>query len=248
MVMQMSLMKKSMDFFIHTKDVDYNDVIRPTALLDMFQDLAGIHAEDLGVGYQALKENNYAWVVLYQRYEIKKIPPYLKTVRLFTWPKPKNRLEFEREYLLKNQEEEILVQGISNWVIIDLKTRGLVRSDKINFNGEYETFTNYPEKCKRKLSLDPTKIINTFTYCVTLEDIDHNGHMNNARYLNIIQNHFFEYGCKEYIRDVEIAYVKEVKYKDEIHIGHYRLENKEAFIGYLNEEMCFECLIGVDKI
>lgn len=241
-------MKKKMDFFIHTKDVDYNDVIRPTVLLDMFQDLAGLHAEELGVGYQDLKEKNMAWVVLYQRYEIKKLPPYLKTVQLVTWPKPKNRLEFEREYLLKNEQGEILVEGISNWVIIDLNTRRLVRSDHTHFNGEYETQTNYPDKCKRKLSLDATKITDTFTYCVTLEDIDHNGHMNNARYLNIIQNHFFEYGSKEYIQDVEIAYVKEAKYRDEISIGHFCLDDKEAFIGFINQDVCFECLIGVDKL
>ncbi len=248
MVMLMSLMKRTMDFFIHTKDVDYNDVIRPTAVLDMFQDLAGLHAEDLGVGYLDLKEKNYAWVVLYQRYEMKQIPPYLDTVQLVTWPKPKNRLEFEREYLLKDKEGHTLVQGISNWVIIDLNTRGLVRADKINFNGEYETFTNYPEKCKRKLGLDQAKILDTFTYKVTLEDIDHNGHMNNARYINIIQNHFFEYGSKDYIKDVEIAYVKEAKHKDEIQVGHFRLDNKEAFIGFVNHEICFECLIGVEKL
>ena len=60
----MSLMKTSMDFFIHTRDVNYNDIIKPTALLDMFQDLAGIHASELGVGYDVLKEKNYAWVIL----------------------------------------------------------------------------------------------------------------------------------------------------------------------------------------
>ncbi|MDE7213990.1 MAG: hypothetical protein K2N42_05365 [Anaeroplasmataceae bacterium] len=244
----MNLMKKTMDFFIHTKDVDYNDIIRPTAILDMFQDLAGLHAEELGVGYQALKEKNYAWVVLYQRYEMKKLPPYLDTVSLTTWPKPKQRLEFEREYLLKNKNGETLVQGISNWVVIDLNTRGLVRADKIDFNGEYESFTNYLEKCKRKLGLDASKITDRFTYKVMLEDIDHNGHMNNARYLNIIQNHLFEYGSKEYIKDVEIAYVKEAKHKDELQIGHFKLEDKEAFIGYVNNEVCFECLIGVDKL
>ncbi|MDE6656149.1 MAG: hypothetical protein K2J85_04070 [Anaeroplasmataceae bacterium] len=244
----MSLMKKTMEFFVHTKDVDFNDVIRPTAILDMFQDLAGLHAEELGVGYLDLKEKNYAWVVLYQQYEIKKLPPYLERVDLVTWPKPKSRLEFEREYLLKNKEGDTLVQGISNWVIIDLNTRGLVRSDKINFNGEYEAFTNYPEKCKRKLSLDANLITDEFTYEVTLEDIDHNGHMNNARYINIIQNQIFSYGSKSYIKDVEISYVKEAKHKDKIRIGHFKVEDKDALIGFVENDVCFECLIGVEEL
>ncbi len=237
-----------MNFFVHTKDVDQNDIIRPSAILDMFQDLAGLHAEELGVGYQHLKEKNYAWVVLYQRFEIKKLPPYLEQVNLITWPKPKNRLEFEREYLLKDRNGFDLVQGISNWVIIDLHTRGLVRSDKIEFQGEYETYTNYKEKCKRKLNLDSTRIEQYFEYEVTLEDIDHNGHMNNARYLNSIQNVFFNIDSKKYIRDVEISYIKEARYKDKIRIGHYSSKDKDAFIGYVKDEVCFECLIGVEEL
>lgn len=244
----MNVMKKKMDFFIHTKDVDHNDIIRPSAILDMFQDLAGIHAEELGVGYQYLKDQNYAWVVLYQRYEIKKLPPYLKQVTLTTWPKPKRRLEFEREYLLQDKNGIDLVQGISNWVIIDLTTRGLVRSDKIEFQGEYETFTNFFEKCKRKLNLDPNKIEKYYEYEVTLEDIDHNGHMNNARYLNSIQNIFFSIDSKKYMKEVEISYIKEARYKDRIRIGHYSVNEKDAFIGFLDNEICFECLIGVEQL
>ena len=88
----MKLMKKSMDFFIQTRDVDQNDRIRAASLIDFFQDIAGLHAEELGVGYEVLKEKNYAWVILYQRFEIIKMPPYLEYVTITTWPKPKSRL------------------------------------------------------------------------------------------------------------------------------------------------------------
>lgn len=241
-------MKKTMEFFVQTKDVDFNDVIRPTAILDLFQDAAGVHAKDLGVGYEAMLQKNYAWVVLYQKFSILNIPPYLDYVLLNTWPKPKSRLEFLREYQMTTRSGEVLVQGISNWVVIDLKTRGLVRSDSIEFNGEYVDYTNYPDRCKRKLNLDSSLIIDTFEYVVELDDIDHNGHMNNARYLNVLQKYLFTFGCKKYIKDVEIAYIKEAKYKENIRIGHFTIENKEAFIGFIKDEICFECLIGVDTL
>ncbi len=244
----MSQMKKTLEFFVQTKDVDFNDRIKPTAILDIFQDAAGLHAKELGVGYEDLKQKNYAWVVLYQKFEILKSLPYLDTVLIHTWPKPKSRLEFTREYLITDKKEEPLVKGISNWVVIDLSTRGLVRTDSIEFNGEYVSFTNYPDKCKRKLGLDAQRIEEYFEYEVSLDDIDHNGHMNNSRYLNILQNYLFTYGSKSYMKDVEIAYVKEVKYKEHIRIGHFKFEEKEAFIGYCNNEICFESLIGVERI
>ena len=60
---------------------------------------------------------------------------------------------------------------------------------KIIFNGEFHTVTNFPEKCKRKLNLNPNGPMEYFHYEVKSCDLDHNGHMNNARYLNIIFNY-----------------------------------------------------------
>ncbi len=244
----MNIMKKEMNFFIHTKDVNYNDIIKPTSILDMFQDIAGLHAKDLGLGYEVLKSKGYAWVVLYQHYYVVNNPPYLDFVELETWPKPKHKLEFEREYLLKDKNNNDLIKGISNWVIIDLNTRGVVHSDKIDFDGNYYSFTNYQDKCKRKLNLDKSLIDEYKKYQVRLDDLDHNRHMNNTRYINCIENLFFNYEDKIYIKEIEIAYIKEAKYNDIINIGHYKMLDKDAYIGYINDNICFECLIGVEKI
>ncbi len=244
----MGIMKMEIDIFIQTRDVDYNDIIKPTAILDFCQDLSGLHADVIGTGYETMKEKNYAWVVLYQHFEILKIPPYLKTVHLDTWPKPKGRLECEREFLMLDKDGTPLVKCISNWVVINLTSRSLVRADKIDFNGEYYDFTNYPNKCKRRLNLDPSLIQETTEYKVLYDDLDHNGHMNNAKYMTAIMNFYSLYGKKEYVNEAEISYVKEAKYGDTIRIGHYSTEEKEAFIGFINDELCFECLIGVKKI
>ena len=43
---------------IQTKDVNLDDYLRPSSVLDYFQDIAGIHANEIGVGYlDALKKN-----------------------------------------------------------------------------------------------------------------------------------------------------------------------------------------------
>ena len=243
----MAIMKKDMDFFIQTRDVDYNDVIKPTAILDFCQDLAGLHAAEIGVGYETMKKRNYAWVVLYQHYEIIKIPPYLDYTKLSTWPKPKGRLEFEREYLMTDKQDNVLMRGISNWVVIDLTTRSLVRADKVDFIGEYFDFTNYPEKCKRRINLDPSKITDWYEYSVEYDDLDHNGHMNNAKYMTAIINFYSLYGTKKYFKEAECAYIKEAKYGDTIKMGHYTIDEKEAFMVFINDELCFESLIGVEE-
>lgn len=243
----MSLMKKTMNFFVSTKDVDCHDIIKPSAVLDIFQDIAGLHAEELGVGLGALRKYNLAWVILYQHFKIKKTPQYMEDVKVNTWPKPKNRLEFPREYLMTDLEDEELIQGVSNWVLIDLNTRNLVRSDKLEFPGEYYDFTNYKGNLKRRLKLDNQLIRDWYSYEVEYNDLDHNLHMNNARYLDFILDKWAQINTNKYINEVEIAYIKEAKYKDIIRVGHYTIESLEAYIGYVNDELCFECLIGEEE-
>ncbi|MDE5715522.1 MAG: hypothetical protein K2I42_05250 [Anaeroplasmataceae bacterium] len=240
----MAVMKKEMNYFVQTRDVDSQDHMKPAPILDIFQDIAGLHADEIGVGYLDFKKNNLAWVVLYQKIEIVKAPPYLENVLISTWPKPKGRLDFEREYLMCSLDGQHLIHGISLWVVMDLNTRSLVRADKINYNGEYFDNCLYSEKQKRKLGLDKSLIDYEFWYEVTLDDLDHNGHMNNAKYLTIIYNHSDLYKNNKTIEQFEISYSKEAKYNDKIKIGRYKLENKEAFMGFIADELCFECLIG----
>lgn len=241
----MAVMKKITNYGIQPRDVDYHDILKPTAIFDFFQDIAGVHAAELGIGYEKLIKEDRTWIVLYQQYEMVAIPKYHAFVDIVTWPKPKGRIEFERELLILDEDGNTLVKGISNWLVLNLKTHAIVRANEIDLNGEYETFTNYPERCKRKLDLDQSLIEDTFTYEVCYDDLDHNGHMNNAKYVNIIFNHYPFYGTNQYTRSVEIAYIKEAKYRETITIGHYKINSKDAYIGFLGKELCFECLIEV---
>ena len=158
----MAIMKKEMEFFIQTSAVDISDNIKPASVFDYFQDIAGLHAKELGVSYETIKKENLAWVILYETYEIINMPPYLENVVVKTWPKPKGRLEFEREYFMESIDGKTLIKGISNWVLIDLDTRMIARTDRVDYNGEYYDFTNYNGKTKRKIGLDYNKCIDFF--------------------------------------------------------------------------------------
>ncbi len=243
----MALMRKEMKCFIHTKDVDWKDQITPASIFDLFQDIAGLHAGEIGVGYPYMKDHDMAWVVLYQQYEILKMPPYLEDVLLITWPKPKGKLEFEREYEMRSLEGELLVRGISNWVVIGLEKRNLIRADRVEFNGEYVLTTSFPEKQPRKLSLDDSKCSEFFTHRVNYGDLDHNGHMNNASYLKVIFDACPFKTETNYFKKVEIAYIKEAKLNDFLEIGYYRNEkNQDIYIGKIQQERCFECIVTME--
>ena len=50
----------------------------------------------------------------------------------------------------------------------------------------------------------------------------------------------------KYINYIEIAYIKEARFEETIKIGYNKIaDNKYEFIGYVNNEKCFEAIIGV---
>lgn len=242
----MALLKKELEVLIQTHNYDWNDHIKPQGVFELFQDLAALHADELGIGYENMMNNNMAWVILYETYEIIKMPKFLENVIVKTWPKPKGRIEFEREYLISDLNGNDLIKGISNWVVIDINNRSFVRAEKVDYDGQYYTYTNYNEKVKRKIGLDKESAKDSFSFKVLYDDLDHNKHMNNTRYLSHIYNNY-DFKENEFCRKCEIAFIKEAKLGDVCQVYHYNIDyDKHAYVGYVNDEICFECILYME--
>jgi len=242
----MSIMYKTINFNVRERDVNLNDNIRPATVLDYFQDIAGIHATELGLGFEPMLKLNLYWVILYVQYEkVGKIPSFGEQIKVNTWPKLQSKLEFEREYEIRDLNDNLLIKGISNWCVINSESRRLERANKVKFSGEYYDKSNFDTKCKRKLNLTPSDIISEYDYKVHMTDLDHNLHLNNARYLDIVYNMMIENGKKE-IKKCEIAYISEARLDDIIHVKYFKIDNKDCYQGFVNDELCFEAVLEME--
>ena len=72
--------------------------------------------------------------------------------------------------------------------------------------------------------MTPSDIISEYDYKVHMTDLDHNLHLNNARYLDIVYNMMIENGKKE-IKKCEIAYISEARLDDIIHVKYFKIDN-----------------------
>ena len=90
----MSMMKfdKQIEFRYSELDV-YNHVL-PQSLLTFFQDIAGEHASNLGVGYQPMIDKDLIWVIVRSKYTLYENPIVDKKYILSTWPQPKGKYRF----------------------------------------------------------------------------------------------------------------------------------------------------------
>ena len=230
-------MKFTTKICLYNSYFDLNNRLSAKSILNIFQDVASVHGEELGVGYKTMLAKNLYWVLSRIKFDIVKMPEINQVVVVETWPHVKGKIDFDRDFNILSENGELLVKGTSKWCVIDTKSRKLQRSDNVNYVGKYCLDENYPEKFgKIVLTAKEQKL--SFVYRVRFSDLDHNGHMNNTNYanliLNAVQNKTFTH--------FEINFLNECLQDDEIYIsvteddGEYvigKVGDRTVFIAYI---------------
>jgi acyl-ACP thioesterase len=155
--------------------------------MNIAQELANRDAVRLGFGYDRLMELNTIWVLSRMEVRFLRAPVWRETVEIDTWHKGEDGIFSLRDFLIRNQDgTEDLVTATSSWLIINLKTRRIQRPQML-----YED-TTLSEKTERHAIKTPcTKIEvpdrdllrSVGQKTVNYSDIDFNGHVNNAKYI-----------------------------------------------------------------
>ena len=232
------------NFFIHTSFVDRYDYIRPFAIWELFQAVAGNHADSLNLGFNDVVKKGVLWVVQYEEFKVVgKMPKYGDMVKVMTWPHKKERIEFIREYAMYDDNDNLSITGISSWFLIDINTHGITRGDEIDFNGEFYEKTNYSNYRRKKLNLIPQGDIKRFEYQIKLTDLDHNGHTNNAKYFDMVYNLGIT-KCN-LIKGGAISFIKEALLDETLYIDYFKnSDNFDCYKGYnINNEAVFEIVL-----
>ncbi len=230
---------------LRTNDFDNEDHIKPSAILDFFQDIAGKHADLLGLGYNELYASGYYWILLRTNFDVIKQPKLFDELIIATWPHEKGRIDFEREYEIRNKAGEVLITGISKWVIVDTTTRKIGRTDKIIYNGQHR-----PKECNRydiakKVEFDNFEQAKfDFAYVVLNADIDHNQHMNNAKYADMVYNSLED---NKNIISFRIEHINECRLKEKVKVYKVIEGNNVYNVAYLDEKKVFVSQVKVGE-
>ena len=93
-------MKYSKKHTIACYEADANQLMRPTAMLDLMQEAANVNATTLGFGFDEMKETNIAWVLSRMHVRFDKLPAWRQDVKDMAQGCTKTllsaRLHFER--------------------------------------------------------------------------------------------------------------------------------------------------------
>ncbi|MFQ3546860.1 MAG: acyl-ACP thioesterase domain-containing protein [Termitinemataceae bacterium] len=175
------------NFIVHTWDVDVNNRLTPAAVFNYCQEVAGNHATSLGVGKDALLRQNLAWILSRMTVLVYRRPGWGEQLTVRTWPRGVQKLFAIRDYDILDSFGETIVQGRSAWVLLDTTSRRPIRPQSLT--DQLPLNENMPELQDGIPSLPAYEALpQTSSRQAAYSDIDYNGHVNNARYIQWIQD------------------------------------------------------------
>jgi len=233
----MDLMKYSTKITLFSSYFDLNQNLNTKSILAIFQDVASIHAEEIGVGFEQMFSQNLYWVLSRIKFDILKMPALNQTVVVETWPHPNGRVDFDRDIKISSESGETLIVGTTKWCVIDTISRRLQRANNVVFNGEFINEKLYEENLS-KITLPTQELTPLFKHKVNFSDLDRNQHMNNTNYANLILNA----DADKKFNHFEINFLNECMLNDEIIVSATKIDDTEYITGTVNDKTVFVAL------
>jgi acyl-ACP thioesterase len=151
------------------------------AILDMFQDVAGIHADEVGIGALELEERGLFWIVSKLRLRIFRRPLVEEPLDAVTWIQPAERVTCERDWSISSGGET-LAYVRSIWAT--LRRDNGKPGHMADFYPDSDFGIERPDDepfTRMSKNFDDAELLGE--YKIRSVDIDRGGHMNNVNYV-----------------------------------------------------------------
>lgn len=225
---------------IRSDQVDMNSRMKPSALLEDMQEIAGAHAEVLGVGRSMLLDRNLVWVLTRIEVQMARYPLFGETVTIETFPMPNRRWFFPRYFIFRDENGTQIGCAGSLWVLLDVRERKMSRPDPIlSLMPDNSDLT--PPLGLPATVAEITGAFESETRRPVYTDLDMNGHVNNVRYMDWCCNAL---GI-DTMRHSELAsfalnYNQEILPGQEIRTELHRKDDAFSFSGFAGETRHFD--------
>ncbi len=213
---------------IQAHEVDFMNRLRIDSLFILLQDTAAAHADKLNLGYTALLEHNFAWVLSWAKVEIEEFPCFAEAITIKTWPKKKYKLYSLRDFRIFNKTGGLIGKATTAWLPINLKSKRIIDTSSLPAPIHYQEQQSAIDLLPRKIT-QPLEKEFLFTKHMRYTDIDLNQHVNNIKYIELIMDSFSkEHYENAKLKNIEINFLSESKYNEVIEV--YKSAGDEDFI------------------
>ncbi len=218
----------SQRYKVRSYESDTTGALKAVSLLNYFEDAAGEHANQLGVGGHDMMARKFSWVLSRLHLKVFRYPHWEDRVTLRTWPCGWKKIFAMREFELSGDKGEILALATTTFITIDLEKKKPVNAEAI--------LPDFPLHAERALqdSLGPMPRLRTDQpylerpFLVRLHDLDLYRHVNNAVYVEwALETLPDELGRNSGPAELEVAFRAETAYGDRVLSRSQRHEDGE---------------------
>lgn len=204
-------------------EFDFMERIKPSAIMEYFQDLATVHAAEIGISCETMKERNLCWVLNRLSAVIERSPMLGEEITVTTFPHKPGIADALRDYYIFDGKGELLIRGTSRWCVLDIESKRVRRCaplfdfDDSAYNPEFAVPDGNPQLADIDSLPDCSKSVSSGI--VNITDLDRNGHMNNARYADIVVNSCgFDFYAAHTIKAFDFNFLSEMKAGNEYEV------------------------------
>ncbi len=159
--------------------------LRPSSIINYFQDCSTFQSEDLNIGLAYLQEKNRIWILTSWQLQILKPADLGEYVTIGTWPYAFKGFYGYRNFVMKNKAGELLAVADSIWAHMDTQTGTPIRVSEEQSG--YVLEPPYPmEHADRKIKISG-KLTSYPPFPVIKSNIDSYHHVNNGQYIKMAE-------------------------------------------------------------
>ena len=210
-------MKLEQQFFVGAHDVDHEKKVTNRALLEMLSDISMMHGVRSG---QTKVEGKslVSWVVVGWYMKVYKRPAMFSTLRAVTWATDHTKVRAGRDYIIYDEEDNVVVKGTSEWIAVDVDTGRPMRVTS-ELAGPFDpepdelVFPEFTFPAIRNVDMD---VVETREMEIDRMMFDYNGHVHNSVYLSIAEQTLPEELYLRGFGEVIITYKQEITAEDPV--------------------------------
>ena len=205
----------SENFTIRANEVDENGNCTLSSIFQLFQEVAGNHALLLNFDITDLHAKGLTWVLHRMDIQIRNYPKWRDKITIETWPATGDALRAYRNYRILDESGQELGVCLSYWMMMNMETRRPTRMPREVLETRLADREHVLEVTSEKI---PTVSKVDLEYRVTVRkaDLDMNRHVNNAVYVQWIEE-TVDFNQISGIERMDISFLRECKFGDVIY-------------------------------
>ena len=229
-------------FQVYRHDGDCFGQVQPASMLRYAQQIAGEHAILLGLNDALYARTHTAYVLVKQALHFDRVPRVDEYLTLVTKPEALKRAVNKRITMVYDEQKALIATVDSRWVLIDTDKRMILRKHPEEFASAHWA-AQVPEELPMKMEkAGPEDCEAVGLYTASYSQCDMNGHMNNARYIDVVCD-ALPAGVLDaaYVQDLVMYYHKEVPRGGQFALRRAQTAPQQwYFAGEQQGKCCFE--------